>query len=218
MSPNIKKNCIYFDLDGTLIDSKEGITKSIQFSLSKMELSSLTTDELEWCVGPPLRTVFAKLINNASESMLNTALMYYRERYSEIGIYEARLYTDIEWMLSNLRQQGFRLFVATSKPEVFAIKILKHLKVDQYFEKIYGSGLDGTHSDKTLLLNHILEPHSKNTSVIVGDRKFDIIAALQNGIQPLGVTYGYGSREELEEAGAHDLCNSPNEVYHWINS
>ena len=210
---------VFFDLDGTLIDPKEGITKSIQFALEKLGLPVPGADELEWCIGPPLKEAFAKLANSSSEALLNAALGYYRKRYTEMGMYEHLVYPGVEWMLSHLHQGGHRLFVATSKPEVFAVKILEYFGLAHYFEKIYGSELDGTRSDKSDLLKYILENSSiKGPSLMIGDRKFDVIAALQNNIDPLGVTYGYGSCEELTEAGAYHLCQSPNEIYHWIHS
>ncbi len=213
---------IFFDLDGTLTDPKKGITKSIQFALEKMGLSLPPANKLECCIGEPLKETFSKLLDTSNEILLNAALSFYREYFTERGIFENFVYPDVQFMLENLIKEHFRLFIATSKPTLFAIEILKHFGLAHYFEKIYGSELDGTRSDKSQLLKYILENNNINTlvnhSLMVGDRKFDMIAALENELIPLGVTYGYGSRKELNEAGACHLCHSPNEVYKWIIS
>lgn len=210
---------ILFDLDGTLTDPKEGITKSIQYALGKINVPAPNIDELEWCIGPSLKDSFSKLTNSSCESLLNLAVKYYRERYSAEGMYENKLYSGVEWMLSQLWRNGYRLFVATSKPELFAIQILEHFGLTQYFEKIHGAELDGTRSNKSDLIKYIITKNLITTpSLMVGDREFDINGALQNNIGSLGVTYGYGSAKELRDAGAHDLCGSPTEVYHWIHS
>ncbi|MBA3602723.1 MAG: HAD hydrolase-like protein [Parachlamydiaceae bacterium] len=208
---------IFFDLDGTLTDPKKGITGSIQFALEKMGLSAPPGDMLVWCIGEPLKEIFAKLLNTSCEALLIAALSFYREHFTNKGMYENFLYPDVPLMLENLIQENYRLFIATSKPEIFAVKILKHFGLAHYFEKIYGSELDGTRSDKSHLVKYIMENNSiNNPSVMVGDRKFDVIAALDNELIPLGVTYGYGSIKELNDAGAFHLCHSPKEVYKWI--
>ncbi len=210
---------ILFDLDGTLIDPKEGITKCIQFALANMGVDAPSSDHLSWCIGPSLKESFRKLLPSPSEADLETALAHYRKRYAEQGMYEHFVYPDIEQMLSQLKKDGYRLFVATAKPEVFAVKILKAFHLSSYFEKIYGAELDGTRSDKAKLLEYIIENSSlKKPSLMIGDRRFDIEAALQNQIDPLGVTYGYGSQNELQQAGALHLCDSPMEIYSWITT
>src|SRR3989344_4547318 len=146
-----KKNyrIVFFDLDGTLIDPKEGITKSVQFALEKINAHVPTADQLEWCIGPPLKESFAKLVDRASPILLDTVLGHYRERYKKVGMYEHRVYPGIQQMLSQLYEMRYRLFVATSKPEVFATQILHHFGLAGYFEKIYGAELDGTRSEKS---------------------------------------------------------------------
>ncbi|MFZ4099017.1 MAG: HAD hydrolase-like protein [Chlamydiia bacterium] len=213
-----RPRCIYFDLDGTLIDSKDGITKSIRFALDELGVPIPPARDLAWCIGYSLQDIFRMLINNPSENALQAALNSYRERYQGIGIYEAELYAGIESMLSSLHQAGHRLFVATSKPEVFASRVLSHLGIGQYFERIYGPHLDDVQSDKGLLLHRALAHELKDDALMVGDRKFDVMAAAQNGILSLGVTYGYGTREELEEAGATALCHSPAGIIEYVIS
>jgi phosphoglycolate phosphatase len=210
---------ILFDLDGTLIDPKEGITKSIQFALENMGGNIPSAKDLEWCIGPSLKESFKTLLPSSSETDIAAAVAYYRKRYAEKGMYEHFVYPGIKLLLSQLQKDGYRLFIATAKPELFAVKILKHFELASYFEKIYGAELDGTRSDKTELLEYMIETSSlQKPSLMIGDRRFDMEAALQNQVDPLGVTYGYGSQDELRQAGALHLCNSPEEIYSWITA
>lgn len=219
VSSSKKYQNIFFDLDGTLADPKEGITKCIQYALQKLGILAPSSDELEWCIGPPLMDVFACLGKNSSEIFLSEALKHFRERFTQRGMYENVLYPGINEMLLQLHQDGFKLFIATSKPQHFAIKILDHFKLSHLFENIYGCELDETRSDKSHLLKHILESGSiSGKSIMIGDRKFDVIAAIENGMDHLGVTYGYGSIEELRNANVNHLCHSPADIYHWIHS
>lgn len=209
---------VFFDLDGTLTDPQEGITRCIQFALNEIGFPCPAADQLIATIGFPLKEVFSKLTNSSCEILLNSALKYYRQRYAEQGMYENNVYPGVEKMLFKLCQKKHRLFVATSKPEVFAIQILKHFNLAQYFERIYGAEMDGTHSDKRQLLKHILESKAiQKPSLMVGDRNLDVIAAIENEIDALGVLYGYGSKEELIQAGANHLCTSPHQVYQWIH-
>lgn len=216
MNPFIKH--IFFDLDGTLTDPKEGITKSIQFALEQLDLPWPAADDLEWCIGPPLKESLIQLVGN-NETLLHSAITHYRTRYSEIGWKENVVYSGVASCLSELKDAGYTLYVATSKPDHIALKILEHFDLAHYFKEIYGSKLDGRHSHKSDLLKHILQVHAiVEPSLMVGDRKFDIVAALENAIEPLGVTYGYGSPEELRQAGAVYLCHTPMEVCQWVSS
>lgn len=209
---------LFFDLDGTLINPKEGITKSFQFSLSKMEVEVPSADQLEWCIGPPLKASFSQLLKSTCQNLIDKAIEYYRAYFSEIGIFQNILYPGVEQMLQNFCQEECRLFIATSKPQVFAHKILQHFGMDHYFDDIYGAELDGTRSDKGDLLKYIIDVNGKDlSSVMIGDRKYDIEAARQNGFLPLGVTYGFGSEKELIESGAHFLCHSPSEIFTWFS-
>lgn len=218
MHPHTKSyQTVFFDLDGTLTDPKEGITKSIQFAFEKMGLLTPSIDELEWSIGLPLQDIFAKLLNTHSETVINNALAYYRERYAALGMYENIPYSGVEFMLSELCKEGYHLYIATSKPEVFALEILKHFGLSHYFEKIYGAELDGTRSNKKYLLKYILESRPiSQPCLMVGDRNVDAFAAFHNNMDALGVLYGYGSKQELTDAGVHHLCESPLDVYEWI--
>jgi phosphoglycolate phosphatase len=200
---------ICFDLDGTLSDPKLGITRSIQHALRELGRSVPTADDLTWCIGPPLLGSFKKLLGSRKEA--ENALLLYRERFRKTGIYENELYPGIAAALSGLKSSGHRMFVATSKPKAFADRIIEYFGLSPYFEAIYGSELDGARSDKSELLAWVvaLERLSPAETVMVGDRSHDIAAGRKNGMATLGVLYGYGTRAELLEAGADDLCQSP---------
>jgi len=200
---------IYFDLDGTLTDPKLGITRSIQYALSKLDRPPPPEDELTWCIGPPLRASLKTLLG--TDDLAGEALSLYRERFADIGIFENEIYPGIENTLSVLAKSGRRLFVATSKPSVYAERIIDHFKLTAYFERVFGSELDGRRSDKTDLLRYALQTMRVDPSraIMVGDRSHDMIGARNNGMTAVGVLYGYGNKEELVAAGAHHVCTTP---------
>jgi phosphoglycolate phosphatase len=200
---------IYFDLDGTLTDPKPGITRSIQYALIKLDRAVPPEDELTWCIGPPLRASLKKLVG--TDDLADKALLLYRERFADIGLFENEIYPGIEDTLSVLARSGRRLFVATSKPGVYAERIIDHFKLRVYFERVFGSELDGRRSDKTDLLGYALQTTGVDPSqtMMIGDRSHDMIGARNNGMTALGVLYGYGSEEELRGAGAHHVCATP---------
>jgi phosphoglycolate phosphatase len=193
---------ILFDLDGTLTDPKEGITKCIQYALQQMQVESPPLDQLTWCIGPPLKTSFANLLDTRDETILNRAVGYYRERFSHIGIFENRLYADVVTSLDSLRANGVSLFLATSKPHVFAQKILVHFSIASFFVQAYGSELDGRWSEKGELIAHIIEQEGldPDTTMMVGDRIHDIDGGKQNNTVTAAVSYGYGTPEEIAAA------------------
>jgi phosphoglycolate phosphatase len=200
---------IYFDLDGTLTDPKLGITRSIQYALSKLDYAAPAEDELTWCIGPPLRASLKKLLG--TDAMAEKALSLYRERFADIGIFENEIYPGVEDILAVLARSGRRLFVATSKPSVYAERIIDHFKLKVYFERVFGSELDGRRSDKTELLDHALRTTrvDRSQAIMIGDRSHDMIGARNNGMTAVGVLYGYGSKDELLGAGAHHICALP---------
>jgi phosphoglycolate phosphatase len=200
---------IYFDLDGTLTDPKPGITRSIQYALRKLDHMAPPEDELTWCIGPPLRASLKKLLG--SDDLADKALSLYRERFADIGIFENEIYPGIEDTLSVLTGAGRRLFVATSKPHVYAERIIDHFKLRVYFERVFGSELDGRRSEKIDLLGYALQTTRVDPSqaMMIGDRSHDMIGARNNGMTAVGVLYGYGSKEELLDAGAHHICATP---------
>jgi phosphoglycolate phosphatase len=207
---------LFFDLDGTLTDPKPGITGSIQYALRKLGRPVPSQDELTWCIGPPLRASFATLLGG--ESLADRAVELYRERFADVGLFENNVYPDIESVLATLSQSRLRMFVATSKPHVFARRIIDHFGLDSYFEHVFGSELDGTHVHKNDLLAHALRQTAVDPSraLMIGDRSHDVAGAKANGMDAIGVTYGYGSREELIAAGARHLCASPHTVLELI--
>jgi phosphoglycolate phosphatase len=203
---------IFFDLDGTLTDPKTGITRSIQYALTRLGREVPPEDELTWCIGPPLHASLAKLVG--SDELADRALQLYRERFSDIGIYENAVYAGIEATLTSLADGSRRLFVATSKPRIYAERIIDHFKLRGHFERVFGSELDGTRVDKSDLLQYALSETGVDPTdaLMVGDRSHDIVGARNNGMRALGVLYGFGSREELVQAGAHGLCPTPHEI------
>ena len=205
-------DAIYFDLDGTLTDPKPGITRSIQYALQRLDHPAIPTeDELTWCIGPPLRTSFVRLLGDHAA---DRAVALYRERFSDIGLYENAVYDGIDDVLTSLRASGHRLFVATSKAHVFAERIIDHFGLRKHFERVFGAEYDGTRADKSHLLEYALKEAAVDPSktLMIGDRSHDMIGARNNGMKGIGVLYGYGSRDELLGAGAHRVCATPGEI------
>jgi phosphoglycolate phosphatase len=211
-------DAIYFDLDGTLTDPKPGITRSIQYALQRLDHHTIPTeDELTWCIGPPLRASFARLLGG--EDHADRAVSLYRERFSDIGLFENAVYDGIHEVLTMLSQSGRRLFVATSKPHVFAERIVEHFGLRHHFEHVFGSELDGTRVDKSDLLAYALDIAAVDPSrtLMIGDRSHDMVGAGNNGMPGIGVLYGYGTRDELIGAGARHVCATPQAILDHIS-
>ncbi|MDD3183126.1 MAG: HAD hydrolase-like protein [Alphaproteobacteria bacterium] len=202
---------ILFDLDGTISDPKEGITKSIAYALEELDHTPPPLEELTVYIGPPLKNAFEEMLGSSAQA--EKALSLYRYRYNEQGrgMIENILYPAIPETLAALKQQGKQLFIATSKAVDIAEKVVGHFGLSDLFVKVYGAEIDGTRSDKAELIAYILacENITPKDAVMIGDRKHDIIGAVKNGIRAIGVLWGYGSAEELREAGACALCESP---------
>ncbi|WOH79869.1 HAD family hydrolase [Bradyrhizobium sp. BEA-2-5] len=209
---------IFFDLDGTLTDPKPGITGSIQYALEKLGRPVPSQEDLTWCIGPPLRASFAMLLGG--EALADRAVALYRERFGDVGLFENAVYPDIADVLAELRRAPGRMFVATSKPHVFATRIIAHFGLGGYFDHVFGSEFDGTRVNKVDLLAYALAQTGADPdkSLMIGDRSHDVIGANRNGIRAVGVTYGYGTPEELTEAGASHLCATPRAVLDHIHS
>jgi phosphoglycolate phosphatase len=201
-----------FDLDGTLTDPVIGITRSVQYALEKLGRPVPEADALRWMIGPPLLASFAKILGDERAAL--DALRFYRERFSDVGLFENEVYAGIPALLTRLTAGGVRLFVATSKPHVFARRILAHFDLLRFFAAVHGSELDNRNADKRDLLAHVLatEGIDPTTAVMIGDREHDALGARANGIAAIGVTWGYGSREELLAAGVTCLVDSPDEL------
>lgn len=204
---------VLFDLDGTLSDPKVGICTSVQYAVTKMGMEAPDIDELESFIGPPLRDSFMEYFKMSPEEA-EQAITYYRERFSTVGKFENELYPGIYELLRDLRKKGRVVAIASSKPTVFVEDILKHFEIRDFFDVVVGSELDGSRDKKEDVLNETLNQMFKDTEieyddvVMIGDRKYDIEAALKLGVRNIGVAYGYGSREELDNAGADKIVNT----------
>ncbi|MEW9183417.1 HAD family hydrolase [Bacillus mycoides] len=193
-----------FDLDGTLTDPKEGIINAVLYVLEKMGIEEVNISELDSFIGPPIQQSFADRYN-MNEIEVERAVFYFREYLKRSGLLENKVYDGIGALLQELKDAGNRLFVATSKPTVFAKQVIEHFQLTSFFEEIVGSNLDGTRIQKEEIIAHILQTNEelqKEEMVMIGDRKHDVIGANSNGIASIGVLYGYGSEIELSDAGA----------------
>lgn len=196
---------ILFDLDGTLTDPREGITRSIQYALAQLGIDEPDLSRLEHFIGPPLLQCFMSSYG-FDEARAWEAVKHYRVRFKDTGLYENRVFDGVGELLELLGGQGRSLYIATSKPTVFAAEIARHFDFARHFKVIYGSELDGTRTDKVELIRHLLacEGLDPARTLMIGDRKHDLIGAHRNGLRAAGVGYGFGSREELlGEAPAH---------------
>ena len=205
---------VLFDLDGTLTDPREGITRSIAYALGRMGVEPPPLAELTFAIGPPLRPSLARLIGSEASDAVERALAFYRERFADVGLFENAPYEGIAEVLGELSRNGTTLFVATSKPRVYAERIVRHFGLDTHFVAIHGCELDGTREDKRDLLGHLLPHHGIDArdAAMIGDRGADMVAARHHGLRAVGAVWGYGSAEELQAAGAHVLCASPGEI------
>jgi phosphoglycolate phosphatase len=205
---------VLFDLDGTLTDPFEGITKCIVHALVALGRPSPPRESLRWCIGPPLRGCLSKLLGSDDIQLTEQAVRIFRDRFATVGLFENEVYAGIPEALAALQQIGHVLIVATSKPTVYADQILAHFGLRQYFRAAYGSGLDGARSDKSLLVSHILQRESIRSSetVMVGDREHDMLGAAANAVPGIGVLWGYGTREELLSSGASACVAQPNQL------
>ncbi|MGP0173744.1 HAD family hydrolase [Pseudomonas sp. NCHU5208] len=194
----MQHSTLLFDLDGTLTDPREGITRSVQYALAKLGIDEPDITALEHFIGPPLLQCFMSTYA-LDEATGWQAVNHYRERFGVTGLYENRVFEGVEALLEALVAQGRTLYIATSKPTVFAEEIARHFGFGRYFTRIYGSELDGTRTNKVELLAHLLasEKLAPESALMIGDRKHDLIGARSNGLQAVAVGYGFGSREEL---------------------
>ena len=205
---------ILFDLDGTITDPGEGITNSVAYSLNTYGIEVADKRELYPFIGPPLFASYMKYYGFSEEKALE-AVDRYREYYSVKGVFECSLYTGMEKLLKALSEAGKTLIVATSKPEYFARQVLAHFGVDEYFHHLAGATMDSHRIEKADIIRLALSDlgiTDVENAVMIGDREFDVLGAKENKMVSIGVTYGYGSREELENAGADLICDSVEEL------
>lgn len=205
---------VIFDLDGTVTDSGPGILKSVRYALEKSGRQVENLEELRGFIGPPLAAEFEKYCGISREESYRL-VEYYREYYSEKGLFDNQVYEGLKETLERLADHGFTLAIATSKPEYFARIIAEHFGFADCFSYIGGAQMDGSRTDKQEVIEYVLETlkvGDRKEALMVGDRSYDMIGAKKAGLYSLGVLYGYGSREELVDAGAQRLAETPREV------
>ncbi len=204
---------ILFDLDGTLTYPEEGITKSVQYALEKYGIYEDNIDNLRRFIGPPLVDGFMGFYGMSKEDALG-ALARYRERFSDVGIYENELISGAEDLLKKLKNMGKRIALATSKPHIYARKILEYFDIIKYFDILVGAEFDGTRNEKSEVIKEVLKQAGvyKNP-VMVGDRKHDVIGAKLNGIPCIGVSFGFAEKGELEENGVLEIADDMEKLF-----
>jgi phosphoglycolate phosphatase len=202
---------VLLDLDGTLIDSQPGILASCRAALRALGHEPDETLDIRRVIGPPLEDSMQILLQPYGDDRVDEAVAAYRQHYGEIGLLGSEPYPGIGKSLEEMKRAGLRLYLATSKREIFASRILDHLKLASCFDGIHGSVPGGALDHKPELLAHVLSRHglSPSHSVMIGDRRYDILGAQAVGMRGLGVLWGYGTRDELETAGADQLVESP---------
>lgn len=200
-----------FDLDGTLTDSRLGIARCIRYALERVPHPCPSDDVLETFIGPSLRTGFARLLGTSDGTRIELALALYRERYVAAGLFENEVYAGVPRMLEDLRRTATRAFVVTSKPRVYAERVVRHFGLERHFARVYGPDLGGRFDDKAELIAHVLEAErlARGAAVMIGDRAADMIAAKRNDVRAVGALWGFGSERELLDAGAEALCPEP---------
>jgi phosphoglycolate phosphatase len=205
---------LLLDLDGTLTDNYDGISRSILHALAQLGADVASDAELRHCVGPPLRRSFARLLNSDDPLLIERALAHYRERFAVDGWRENEVYPGIDAALAALDARGHRLLLCTAKPQVYAERIVTHFGLARHLDGVYGAELGGRFDDKAELMASLLAAEQLDPAqcVMVGDRAQDMRAAATNNVGTLGVLWGYGSREELVGAGARTLISAPEEL------
>jgi len=212
----MSKKAIFFDLDGTLTDSGEGIMNCAELALRHFGLPIPSREEMRVFVGPPLDQTFIKFGVPAQKAQ--EAIRVYRTRYVPIGKFENHPYPGIREALETLKAQGHRLFVATSKPEEMSIEILQKFELAQYFERICGATLDGSRSHKADVIAYLLQQvDDVSQAIMVGDTSFDVVGAAAHGIPTIGVAWGYGEVADMEKAGAAAIVHTMDELVEVLN-
>ena len=208
---------IFFDLDGTLTDSGEGIINCATLALEHFGLPVPTREEMRVFVGPPLDKMFIQ--HGVPADRVEEAIRVFRSRYVPIGILENYPYPGIRELLEQLKAAGHRLFVATSKPEEMALRVLERFELTGFFEKICGATLDGSRIEKADVISYLLtQVDSVENTVMVGDTKFDVLGAAEHGIPTIGITWGYGEKKDMVNAGAIAIAHTPEELFTLLNT
>lgn len=205
------RKVVLFDLDGTLTDSGEGIINCAIVALKHFGLPIPSMEEMRTFVGPPLDQSFIR--HGVPPEKAGEAVRIYRERYIPIGKFENTPYPGIRELLEALKARGFRLLVATSKPEQTSVEILEHFDLAKYFDRICGASMDLSRNSKEAVIAYLLEENGPaDQMVMVGDTKFDVLGAKAHGIPAFGVSWGYGRVEEMRAAGATAIVRNPEEL------
>jgi phosphoglycolate phosphatase len=206
---------LFFDLDGTLSDPSDGITRCVQHALQCLGRPYPPKSELQHYIGPPLRWTFPRLLGTDDNDLVEAAIGYYRERYETIGLFENELYPGIPELLQQLQGDGHPLYVVTSKPTVYADRIIEHFGLSRFFIEIYGPELDGRFDEKSELVAFILRERrlDPGRTVMIGDRARDVESGQTNGTRTIGVTYGFGSVEEITAARPDEICHTPGDIH-----
>lgn len=210
---------ILFDLDGTLTNPEIGITNCVMYALEKFGIKENDRKKLHPFIGPPLTYSFQNFYG-LSEEESKQAVAYYRERFSDKGLYENEIYDGVVEVLQHLKKQGKVIILATSKPEQYTIEILKHFQLDQYFDFVAGATMDGSRGEKADVIAYALEMshiEDKTKAIMVGDRKYDILGAKENSLDSIGVLFGFGDYEELTKAGATYIAETVADILEYIS-
>lgn len=209
----MKCKCVLFDLDGTITDSGPGIKNSFRYAFKEMQDDTIDLDDLNRFIGPPLKYSFANICGYDDEKA-DRAVKSYRTYYREKGIFENTVYDGVRELIIKLHNANIKVCLATSKPEIFARQILDHFELTEYFDVIVGSGMDELGSGKAPIVKAAAEQSGADHKeiVMIGDRLHDILGAKENNLTSIGVLYGYGSREELEEVGADYIVTTIDEL------
>ena len=201
------KKTILFDLDGTLTDSGEGIINCVIYALERFGLPIPARESLRYFVGPPLHESCVRQgvpLDRAEE-----AVAVYRERYVPTGMFENTPYSGVRELLENLKEKGHTLYVASSKPEWMCVQILEHFDLAKYFTRICGATMDTSRTNKEAVIEYLIQENGKTDNmVMVGDTKFDVLGAKAHGIPCIGVSWGYGTVTEMQDAGAAAIAGS----------
>ncbi|MBR6994815.1 MAG: HAD hydrolase-like protein [Ruminococcus sp.] len=207
-----KFDTLLFDLDGTLTDSTEGILKCLAYALERMGYE--VPEDTNKFLGPPLRQSLTEFLGMSMEQA-DEAVRIFRERYSVVGLFENRVYDGIPGMLERLKSGGKRLMVATSKAEIYAVRIFERFGLAQYFEIVGGAELDGSRDYKDEVIEYVLAKAGitdRSTVLMIGDRRQDVLGAHKTNIECMGILWGFGSMEELTQAGADYIARTPQEA------
>jgi len=210
---NYKYDAVFFDFDGTIADTGEGIFHSVKYAIEKMGFPPLPDDRLRTFIGPPVFESFRRELPMSDEQAAE-AVEKYRERYSESGIFRLRVYDGIENLIKELKNSGIKVAIASSKPEKFVMRLIDYLNISSLIDFIAAPESDKAPEGKTVLVERAVNHFGvdKSRALMVGDRYFDIDGANGAGIESIGVTFGYGSREELENAGSTYLADNTEDI------